>query len=290
MPPLSHQHRQRQHRCRQHTATEQRDTQKAAKAERGVEPRPEARGPRRKALPRARSPRTKRRRRWQREKWQRRQQYGSSNISGTGTDTDSTQQTGTEKERETGRQKAAKAERGVEPRPEARGPRRKALPRARSPRPQPRRRRRWQREKWQRRQQYGSSNISGAGTEKERQTGRQKAAKAERGVEPRPEARGHRRGALRRAPSARPWRHGSHALLLDADSEWSTSRRFAERALYAHVAPQSAHNQSFETWPQSAQNSNIARDAYLCTVGPQKLQVFSAKVQIMHLWLITQRS
>ena len=211
MPPLSHQHRQRQHRCRQHTATEQRDKQKAAKAERGVEPRPEARGPRRKALPRARSPRTKRRRRWQREKWQRRQQYGS-------------------------------------------------------------------------------SNISGAGTEKERQTGRQKAAKAERGVEPRPEARGHRRGELRRAPSARPWRHGSHALLLDADSEWSTSRRFAERALYAHVAPQSAHNQSFETCPQSAQNSNIARDTYLCTVGPQKIQVFSAKVQIMHLWLITQRS
>ena len=56
------------------------------------------------------------------------------------------------------------------------------------------------------------------------------------------------------------------------------------------IAPQSAHNQSFETCPQSAQNSNIARDTYLCTVGPQKIQVFSAKVQIMHLWLITQRS
>ena len=96
----------------------------------------------------------------------------------------------------------------------------------------------------------------------------------------------HRRHVLVniwRAPSARPWRHGSHALLLlDADSEWSTSRRFA---------PQSAHNQSFETWPQSAQNNNIARDTYLCTVGPQKIQVFSAKVQIiMHLSLITQRS
>ena len=97
-------------------------------------------------------------------------------------------------------------------------------------------------------------------------------------------------GALRCAPSARPWRHGSHALLLDADSEWSTSRRFAERALYAHIAPQSAHNQSFETRPQSAQNNNFARNTVLCTVGCKKIQVFSAKVQIMHLWLITQRS
>ena len=35
---------------------------------------------------------------------------------------------------------------------------------------------------------------------------------------------------------------------------------------------------------------HFARDTVLRTVGCKKIQVFSAKVQIMHLWLITERS